>query len=109
MNEREFDTLADVALRNIEDMIERCGAEVDLESQPGGVLELEFADGSKIVINRHAAAREIWIAARSGGYHFRPENSLWLDTRDGEELTVTLARCMGEQSGVRVILPGKVA
>lgn len=104
MEEREFNALADAALRRIEDAIEACGADVDLEVKPGGVLELEFADGSKIIINRHTAAREIWVAARSGGYHFRPEDGRWLGTRDGEELMAAIARRMSEQAGEAVRL-----
>ena len=104
MEEREFNALADRMLGRIEDAIERCGADVDLEVKPGGVLELEFADGGKIIINRHSAAREIWVAARSGGYHFRPEGDRWLGTRDGEELMAAIARCMSEQAGTPVSL-----
>jgi CyaY protein len=63
------------------------------------VLELEFHDGSKIIINRHTAAREIWLAAKSGGYHFRPHDGRWVGTRDGEELVAAIARCMTEQAG----------
>ena len=99
MEEREFNALADAALRRIEDAIESCGTDVDLEVKPGGVLEVEFEDGSKIIINRHTAAREIWLAARSGGYHFRPEAGRWVGTRDGEELMAAIARCMSEQAG----------
>lgn len=99
MDEREFNALADAALRRIEDAVEQCGAEVDLEVKPGGVLELEFDDGSKIIVNRHTAAREIWLAAKSGGYHFRPQDGLWIGTRDGEELMAALGRCMSEQAG----------
>jgi CyaY protein len=104
MEEREFNLLADRMLKRIEDAIERCGADVDLEVKPGGVLELEFGDGSKIVINRHAAAREIWVAARSGGYHFLPEGDRWLGTRDGEDLLAVIARCMSEQAGSPISL-----
>jgi CyaY protein len=104
MDEREFNALADAALRRIEDAVERCGADVDLEVKPGGVLELEFDDGSKIIINRHTAAREIWVAAKSGGYHFRPQDGRWLGTRDGEELMAALGRCMSEQAGAAISL-----
>lgn len=104
MEEREFNASADQMLGRIEDAIERCGEDVDLEVKPGGVLELEFGDGSKIIINRHSAAREIWVAARSGGYHFRPEDDRWLGTRDGEELMAAIARCMSEQSGRTISL-----
>lgn len=104
MDEREFNTMADAALRRIEDAVEQSGSDVDLEVKPGGVLELEFDDGSKIIINRHTAAREIWVAAKSGGYHFRPQEGRWLGTRDGEELMTALARCMSEQAGRAITL-----
>jgi CyaY protein len=104
MEEHEFNALADAMLRRIEDAIEACGADVDLEVKTGGVLEVEFADGSKVIINRHTAAREIWLAARSGGYHFRPAEDRWVGTRDGEELLAALGRCLSEQSGVAVLL-----
>jgi CyaY protein len=67
-------------------------------------MELEFEDGSKIIVNRHAAAREIWIAARSGGFHFHWDGTRWYATRDGQELMTVLARCMSEQSGQPVTL-----
>jgi CyaY protein len=104
VDEREFNELADAQLRRIEDAIEACGADVDLEVKPGGVLEVEFANGSKIIINRHTAAREIWLAARSGGYHFRPEDGRWLASRDGVELMAAIGRCIAEQGGGAVHL-----
>jgi len=104
VDEREFNDLADAQLRHIEDAIEACAADVDLEVKPGGVLEVEFANGSKIIINRHTAAREIWLAARSGGYHFRPEDGRWLASRDGEELMAAIGRCIAEQGGGAVQL-----
>jgi CyaY protein len=104
MDEREFNALADATLRRIEDAVEACGADVDQEVKPGGIIELEFADGSKIIINRHTAAREIWLAARSGGYHFRPQDGRWLGNRDGEDLMAAIGRCMSEQAGTPVRL-----
>lgn len=104
MEETEFDRLAGAALARIEQTLDACNADIDYELLPGGVLELEFADGSRIVINRHAAAREIWVAARSGGFHFRYENGRWIGTRDGAELFATLGRLASEQSGGRVVL-----
>lgn len=98
----EFGRLADATFRRIEETLDACGA--DYEMLPGCVLEIEFDDGSKIVVNRHAAAQEIWVAARSGGYHFRPEGDRWLNTRNGEELMAALSRCISEQSGEPVIL-----
>ena len=104
MDERELNALADEMLARIERLIEACEADIDFELLPGGVIEVEFANGSKIVINRHVAAREIWVAAKSGGYHFRPEGGRWIATRDGAELLSLLSRCISEQSGERVEL-----
>ncbi len=106
MNESEFSKLADATLAAIEQAIERSGAEIDYELQAGGVLELEFADGSKMVINRHGVAQEIWVAARSGGFHFRAENDRWVGTRDGRELMEALEALLSQQAGEPVRLTG---
>lgn len=108
MEEREFNKLADAMMVRIEQAVEQCGLDVDYELMSGGIMEIEFPDvGGKIVINRHAAAQEIWVAARSGGFHFRPDPAQpgrWLGTRDGSELLSVLSRCMSEQSGMPVTL-----
>jgi CyaY protein len=104
MEEREFNALADAMLRRIEDGLEAAGGDLDFELGAGGVLEIELPDGSKIIVNRHTAAREIWVAARSGGYHFRPAGDRWLATQDGEELMAALSRCLAEQGGGRIVL-----
>ncbi len=99
MDESEFNVLADAELMRIEAALESSGAEIDIEPKPGGVLEVEFENGSKIIINRHSAAREIWVAARSGGFHFKPSEGGWIATRDGAELYGLLARLVSEQAG----------
>lgn len=104
MDDKEFNGLADAALARIEAAVEDCGADVDFELQPGGVLEIEFADGSKIIVNRHGVAREIWVAARAGGFHFRWDGSAWRDTRDNEELMAKLSRLASQQAGETVVL-----
>ena len=100
----EFDSLADAMLERIARAVEESGADCDCESKGSGVLELEFADGSRIVVNRHSAARQIWIAARSGGYHFRWDGSDWVDTREGSELLAALSKLVTEQSNRAVVL-----
>lgn len=104
MEETEFNSLAEATLAKIEQALDACAADIDYELQAGGVLELEFGDGSKIIVNRHAAAREIWVAARAGGFHFRHEKGRWIGTRDGAELIATLERLASEQAGERVVL-----
>lgn len=104
MDERQFEALAAQALEAIERALDESGIDADVELREGGVLELEFHDGSKIIVNRHGAAREIWVAARSGGFHFRWDGSAWRDTRDGGELFAALSRLVSAQSGTGVIL-----
>lgn len=104
MDEREFNRLADAMLARIEAALEASASDLDFEIKPGGVIEIEFDNGTKVIVNRHTAAREIWVAARSGGYHFRPQGERWLATRDGEELMAALSRCLSEQAGAPVEL-----
>ncbi len=104
MNEQEFTALADRELAALEVALEAAADDFDLETKPGGILEVEFANGSKVIINRHVAAREIWVAARSGGFHFAAQGDQWLSARDGAELWSLLSRCLSEQAGTTVNL-----
>ena len=104
MDERQFEALAAQALQGIERALDQSGIDADFELKEGGVLELEFGNGSRIIVNRHGAAREIWVAARSGGFHFRWDGAAWRDTRDGSELFAALSKLVSAQSGIGVIL-----
>jgi CyaY protein len=104
MNESDFEAQASAALEALERALEQ--AELDFERKGDGVLEVEFDDGSKIIVNRHGAAREIWVAARSGGFHFRWDGEAWRDTRDGAELFAALSQLVSQQLGRGVRLLG---
>ena len=99
MNDSEFNTLADAALARIETGLDESGADLDFAMVSAGVLEIEFADRSKIIVNRHSAAKELWVAARSGGFHFRWDGQHWRDTRDGGELLAALSALVSVQCG----------
>ena len=100
MTESEFHRAVDAALERIESALEESDAlDADLE---GGVLTVECADTSRIIVNRQTPNREIWVAARSGGFHFSCREGAWRDTRTGEELFAALARLIEQQSGERV-------
>jgi CyaY protein len=104
MDESEFIRLAEQTLQQIDRRIEASGIDADCEFKGTGVLEVEFGDGSKIIVNSHAAAREIWVAARSGGYHFHRDGTRWINTRDGSELFAALSAYVSQQSGETVDL-----
>ncbi|MGH8709235.1 MAG: iron donor protein CyaY [Burkholderiales bacterium] len=104
MTDAEFESLADAALAALERAIDQVELDADIQTKGAGVLEIEFTDGTKMVINRHTAAREIWVAAKSGGFHFRHDGKAWRDTRDGTELYAALSRLVSAQSATPVIL-----
>lgn len=104
MTDAEFEQLAEQALAAVERALDRAALDLDVQSKGEGVLEIEFPDGSKVIVNRHGAAREIWVAARSGGFHFRYADNAWRDTRDGTELFAALSRIVSAQGGTAVIL-----
>ena len=105
MTETEFIAVADRTLARIGEALdaalEASDADVDWTLNDG-ILEVECEDGSKLIVNRHVPNREIWVAARSGGFHFRIDNGAWRDTRNGTELGAEVARLLEEQAGVPI-------
>jgi len=99
MTETEYRQLADAAFAHIESVLEHAANDLDYELAAGGVLEIEFDNGSKIIINRQGANQEIWVAAKSGGFHYRWQDNAWRNTRDGSELMQTLAKLVAGQGG----------
>jgi CyaY protein len=108
MTEPEFLDACDRVLSAIEDAVDRCGVDIE-SSRSGNVLELEFDDGSKIIVNGNAPVREIWVAARSGAFHCRFEGGAWVDTRGAGELFALLSELSSRQAGVpaRIVAPGR--
>lgn len=108
MTESEFLALANETLGSIESALERATDEGDVDvecSRSGNVLEIEFIDnGTKIIINSQAPMQEMWIAARSGGFHYKREGDRWVNTRDGSEFFASLSRMVSEQGGGELVL-----
>jgi CyaY protein len=99
MTESDFHRAVDAILGRIEASLEDVeDLDVDLES---GILTITCPDESRIIINRQTPNREIWVAARSGGFHFTLRGDLWRDTRSNEELFDSLSRVIESQAGVR--------
>lgn len=103
MTETEFNTLVDAVLVRIEGAIEASGLDLEAETV-SGILTIEFEDGSKVIVNRQTPNREIWVAARSGGFHFRNEGGEWVDTRGGKPLFALLRDVVSRQAGVEADL-----
>ena len=74
-------------------------------SENDGVLTIDCGPGGRIIVNRHVPNSELWVAAKSGGFHFHVEGGAWKDTRSGEELGAALRRLLRAQGGVDVGFP----
>jgi CyaY protein len=111
-SETEFVTAADRTLAAIGDALDAAleASDADLDWMlKDGILEIECPDGSKIIINRHVPNREIWVAAKSGGFHFGASDGLWRDHRNGDELAAALQALLRAQASMEVTLPALVA
>ena len=108
MREKEFLDLAETTLNAIEAEMDRLNDEdvIDVEcKRSGNVLDIEFLDnGTKIIINSQAPMKEMWVAARAGGYHYKREGGRWINTRDGSELFAALSELASAQGGAAVTL-----
>ncbi len=108
MSESEFLDLAEAALTAIETAMDRLNDEdlLDVEcSRSGNVLSIEFIDnGSKIIVNSQTPMRELWVAAKSGGFHYRRVGNEWINSRDGSELFAALSLLASAQGGTPVTL-----
>jgi CyaY protein len=110
--ETEFIAAADATLATIglalDAALETGNADIDWNLNDG-ILEIECADGSKLIVNRHVPNRELWVAARAGGFHFRAGAGLWRDTRSGDDLASVLAKLLRSQGGLTLAVPTLVA
>ena len=103
MNTGEFNQKVDDTLSAIEDALDDCSADLDWDFA-GGILTIECTDGSQVIINRQEPTLQIWVAARSGGFHFdfHPDEDCW--KQDNQELMTFLSQTLSNQSGEPVTL-----
>jgi CyaY protein len=102
LNDSEYHAKTTAVLASIEEAVDRFLDDdvVDIDAhRTGGLLELSFPNGSKIVLNTQPPLHELWMAARSGGYHYKYSNGRWLD-REGREFFEALSANASEQAGV---------
>lgn len=103
MNEREFDELIETTFLQVEDALEEMDEDLDLDSS-GGLLTVGFENGSTIILSRQSGNLELWVAARSGGFHLGYHDSNWVCDRTGETLQDLLTRVCSEQLGKTICL-----
>lgn len=104
MNESVFNHRIDELFVAIEDALDESGVDVDFESA-GGILTITCeANGSQVILSRQAALAEVWVAARSGGFHLAERDGNWVCGTTGESLPALLDRVLSEQCGEAVSL-----
>lgn len=99
MTETEFNEKVEQVFASIGDTLDKQDCSLDWTLQQG-VLEIENPDGHKVILSRHGPNQEIWVAAKSGGFHFQWRDGHWRDTRSGEDLVVLLTRVVRELAGI---------
>jgi CyaY protein len=105
MNEAEFKRQFEATLLALEQAIENSGADIEFETA-NDILTLEFPNGSKIIVNAQSAVHQLWVAARSGGFHFNFDTAsgTWRNDQSGAELFAELSHLASAQAGTPVAL-----
>jgi CyaY protein len=101
LTDGEYDAKTSAVLASVEATVDRWLQDdvVDIDThRTGGLLEMSFPNGSKIVLNTQPPLQELWLAARSGGFHYKYVDGQWRDTRNGRELFDALTACASEQA-----------
>ncbi len=98
MNEAEFNQIADELMFSIEESIDDSGADIDYENSAGMLTITCDINGSQIILSRQPSMGEIWLAARSGGFHFKLDAGQWKNTVSGELLSTMLTDACLAQS-----------
>jgi CyaY protein len=103
MNDSEYNMAAEDVLLAVEEAIEDCGHDIDYEGV-GGLLTLTFKNSTKIIINKQAPLKEIWVATKFNGHHFHFENEQWVDKRGGIEFWQFISQAVSVQAEAEITL-----
>ena len=103
LTEARFHDLVDASQQVLEDIFDDSGLDVDIENS-AGVLTVKFENGSQLIFSRQEPLRQLWLAARSGGFHYDydVESSCWICDNSNELLSEMLARFTLEQAGTEL-------
>ena len=101
MMESQFNDLIDQTFETLELALDEVDGDLDYEAT-GGVLTVEFENGTSMVFSRQPPTRQLWLAARSGGFHFAYDEDAgdWRNTRDRQLFRPFVVQQMLEQAGV---------
>ncbi len=101
MDDKQFLQAADECLARVAKWLENLDPDEADYSTADGSVTIEFPDGSRFILSRQSATRQVWLAAGAHGYHYNLDSTsnIWRDDKDGHELFTRLAEVVGEQVG----------
>jgi CyaY protein len=103
MTDLEYLDRAEALLASVEASCDRINESTDADvdnQRVGGMVTLTFVDRSQVVVNLQKPLHEVWLAARSGGFHYQWDGACWRDTKAGSEFFADLSRHASAQAGV---------
>lgn len=103
MTDTEYLDRAEALLRRLEASCDRLSDDTDADLDPqrvGGMITITFHNGSQIIVNLQKPLHEVWMAARSGGFHYKFDGTHWMDTKGHGEFFAHLTKCASEQAGM---------
>jgi CyaY protein len=106
MTDLEFLDRAESLLRALEQQCDRLNDDTDADidnQRVGGMITLTFSNRSQIIVNLQKPLHEVWLASRSGGYHYRFDGGQWMDTKGQGEFWAQLSRDASAQAGLPLV------
>ena len=108
MTESEFLDIAEISLNKVEILLDQASERTGLDLEcirSDNLLEIDFIkNNSKIIISVQLSMKELWIAAKSGGFHYRKKGDKWLNTRDNSEFFAALSTMVSAQGDITIVL-----
>ncbi len=104
MNESEFNVLAEDLVESLDQALEVCGADLDVETSSGLLTITCEATGTQIIISRQPAMAQIWMAAKSGGFHFNYDAGVWRCSTTAQTLQDMLSEALSRQCNATVLV-----
>ncbi|WP_296247234.1 iron donor protein CyaY [Pseudomonas sp. UBA4194] len=101
LTEARFHDLVDATQQALEELLEDHADDIEIAA---GMMTIKFDNGSQLIISRQEPLRQLWLAARSGGYHFDydEESGKWRCEKSDELLGEVLQTAVKAQAGVEL-------
>lgn len=103
MNDTQYHELADQMLEQLQEAVDEVEFDLDYESA-GGIVEVLFPNGTKIIVNKQAPLHQLWVATKFNGHHFEYKDGVWIDNRTDQEFWTLINEAASKQAGQAIEL-----